>query len=202
MRCVRLAFEPRLRRREAREARNCRREIDRFPFRVEPGFLQFADPREQMIDETSDALKAVRLGWEIEGDKSGRNGNRRYVFARLDQTGIVRGIERGRQIVVLEFAFIGDWQELEPLLPTAAHESIYRLRGNEDDRRYLALTHLFERNLMRNERLFHLEAEPTEDQWARIGRCGTLGIEVHLLAGEIVQTLNLGTNKDMKFGRE
>src|SRR5258708_3548115 len=202
MRCARSTFEPRLRRREAREARNCRREIDQFPFRVEAGLLQLADPREQMIDETFNALEAVRFGREIESDESGRDGNRRYSFARPDQIGIVRGIERGGQIVVLELAVIGDRQELEPRLPTAAHESIYRLRGNEDDRRYLALTHLLERNLMRDERLVHLEAEPTEDQWARIGRCGTLGIEVHFFAGEIVQTLNLGTNEDMKFGRE
>ena len=56
MRCARLPFEPRLRRREAREAGNCRREIDRFPLRVEAGDLQLVDPREQMVDEAGDAL--------------------------------------------------------------------------------------------------------------------------------------------------
>src|SRR6185295_2776579 len=202
MRCARLAFEPRLRCREARQARNRRREIDRFPFRVEAGFLQLANPREQVGDKTFDALKAVRLGRKIESDERGRNGNRRYSFARLDQIGIVRGIERGGQIVVFELAVIGHWQELEPRLPTAAHESIYRLRRNEDDPRHLALTHLLKRDLMRDECLFHLEAYPTEDQRARIGRCGALGIEVHFFTCQIVQTLNLGTNEDMKFGRK
>ena len=55
---------------------------------------------------------------------------------------------------------------------------------------------------MRNEGLIDVDAEPAEDQRAGVGGGSAQGIEVHLLAGEIVQALDLGPNEDMQLRRE
>src|SRR6516164_7173532 len=48
---MRVAIQPGLRRREARETWNRRGEIDRLPFRIEARPLQLVEPREQMLDK-------------------------------------------------------------------------------------------------------------------------------------------------------
>ncbi len=122
-----------------------------------------------MVDKARGALKAVRVDRPIEGNQRGRHGDCRHAFALLDQTRIIGRIESRGKIVVLELAFVWDRQELEAWLPAPAHESIHRLRRNEHDRRHLAFAHLFQRDLMRDEGLFHIETETTEDQRSRIG---------------------------------
>src|SRR5260370_34705433 len=95
LRCARLAIEPRLRRREARETRNGGPQIDRFPLRVEAGSLQLFNPRKQGVDKAGDALRAVRFARPVEGDQRGRHGNRGHAFALFDQLGIVGRVESG-----------------------------------------------------------------------------------------------------------
>src|SRR5882672_942828 len=55
---------------------------------------------------------------------------------------------------------------------------------------------------MGNEGLFYIDAEATEDQRPRIGGGRALGVEIHFLASEILQALNLRPNEDMQFRRE
>src|SRR5262245_13038607 len=55
---------------------------------------------------------------------------------------------------------------------------------------------------MRNERVFRIDAEPAEDQRPRICRSRALGVEIYLLAGEILQALDLRPDKDVKLRRE
>ena len=83
-----------------------------------------------------------------------------------------------------------------------AHGSINRLRRNEHDRRYLTISHLFQRDLMRDEHLLYIQTQTAEDQRPRIGCGSALGVEIHFLAGEILQALYLRPNEDMQFRRE
>src|SRR6185312_14451767 len=55
---------------------------------------------------------------------------------------------------------------------------------------------------MRNERLFCIDAETAEDQRPRICRRRALGVEIYLLASEILQALDLGPDKDMQLRGE
>ena len=55
---------------------------------------------------------------------------------------------------------------------------------------------------MGNESLFCIDAEAAEDQRPRIGCGRALGVEIHLLAGKILQALDLGPDKDMQLGGE
>ena len=48
-----------------------------------------------------------------------------------------------------------------------------------------------------------IDAEAAEDQRSRIGGSRALGVEIHFLAGEILQALDFGPNKDMQLrGKE
>src|SRR5438046_2097100 len=129
---------------------------------------------------------------KIKGDQNSRHGNRCHPFTLLDQIGIISRIESSGEIIVLELALIGERQKLETGLPPATHERIHWLRRNENDSRYVPFTHLLKRDLMRNERLFHVEAETAEDQRSRIGGSGALRVEIHLLPDEVVEALDLG----------
>ena len=55
---------------------------------------------------------------------------------------------------------------------------------------------------MGNESVFCIDAEPAEDQRSRICRSRALGVEIYLLASEILQALDLGPDKDMQFRGE
>ncbi len=55
---------------------------------------------------------------------------------------------------------------------------------------------------MRNERLLHIEPETAEDQRSGIGGRGAERVEIHLLADEIVQAVDLRPDEDMQLGRE
>src|ERR1700746_618684 len=120
------------------------------------------------------------------------------MFALLEQPGIVGRIESGRKIIVLQLAIVGNRKELEALTPATTHERIDWLRGDEHDRRHLALAHLFQRNLMRDECLLHVETEAAEDQRPRISRGCALRVEIHLLADKILETLDLRPDEDMQ----
>src|ERR1700738_1457583 len=108
-----LAIQPFLRRREAGESGDSRREIDRLPFRVEARRLQPVDPGKQEIDEAGDALITVRFRRPIEGDQNRRYRDRRHAFALLDQIGIVARLQDRGKIIILELAFISDRKEFE-----------------------------------------------------------------------------------------
>src|SRR6202022_1394003 len=156
LRIARLRVQPFLRRREAEQSGDSRREIDRLPFRVEARRLQPVDPGKQVVDEASDALIAVRLCRPIERDQNGRYRDRRHALALLDQIGIFARLQRCGKIVILELAFVSYWKELEARLPASAYESVNRLRRDEKDGRHLALAHLLQRDLVGNEGLFHI----------------------------------------------
>src|ERR1700736_4963089 len=199
---ARLAIQPFLRRREAGESGNGGSEIDRLPFRVEARRLQSVDSGKQVIDEAGDALITVRIWRPIEGDQSRRHRDRGNAFALLDQIGIVARLQYLRKIIILELAFISYWKELEAGLKASAHESVNRLRRDEKDRRHLALAHLLQRDLMGNEGLLHVDAEAAEDHGPRIGGGRALGVEIHFLAGEILQALDLRPNEHVHLRRE
>src|SRR6202043_747060 len=199
---ARFAIKPFLRRREAGESGDSRSEVDRLPFRVEAWRLQPVDPGKQVIDEAGDALIAVRIRRPIEGDQNCRHGDRRHAFALLDQIGIVARLQYRGKIIILKLAFISYRKELEARLPASAHESVDRLRRDEKDRRHLAFAHLLQRDLMGNEGLLHVDAEAAEDQRSRIGGGRALGVEIHFLAGEILQALDLRPNEHVHLRRE
>src|ERR1700716_2322462 len=106
LRIARLTIQPFLRRREAEESGDSRREIDRLPFRVEARRLQPVDPGKQVVDEAADALITVRFWRPIEGDQNGRHRDRGNALAFLDETGIVARLQYRGKIIILEFAFI------------------------------------------------------------------------------------------------
>src|ERR1700737_3689517 len=201
-RIARFAIEPLLRRREAGESGDSRSEVDRLPFWVEARRLQPVDPGKQVIDEAGDALITVRFRRPIEGDQNGRHRDRGNAFAFLDQIGIVARLQYRGKIIILELAFIRYWKELEAGLPASAHESVNRLRRDEKDRRHLALAHLLQRDLLGNEGLLHVDAEAAEDHGPRIGGGRALGVEIHFLAGEILQALDLRPNEHVHLRRE
>ena len=55
---------------------------------------------------------------------------------------------------------------------------------------------------MGNEGLFCIDAKAAEDQRPRIGCGRALSVEIHFLAGEILQALDLGPDKDMQLRGE
>src|SRR5258708_28476999 len=55
---------------------------------------------------------------------------------------------------------------------------------------------------MRNEHLFHIQTQPTEDQWTGIGGCRALRVKVDLFAPEVFERPDLGTDEDVQFGRK
>src|ERR1700682_2305594 len=202
LRVARLTIQPFLRRREAGQSGDRCSEIDRLPFRVEARRLQLVDPGKQVIDEACDALITCRCRRPIEGDQNGRHRDRGNAFAFLDQIGIVARLQYRGKIIILELAFIRYWKELEAGLPASAHESVNRLRRDEKDRRHLALAHLLQRDLMGNEGPLHVDAEAAEDHGPRIGGGRAPGGEIHFLAGEILQALDLRPNEHVHLRRE
>src|SRR4029077_19803465 len=103
---------------------------------------------------------------------------------------------------ILEFTFVFYRKELVSRLQACLYESVNRLRRDEDDGRHLAFAHLLQRDLMRNEGLFYVDAESAEDQRPRICRSRALGVEIFLLAREVLQALDLGPDKDVQLRRE
>ena len=173
-----------------------------FHLGSKPGDLQLVEPGKEVVGEAGDALVAVGAGRPVVGDQDGRHRDRRDALARLDQGGILGRLENRGQIVILEFAVVGHRQELEAGLPLAAQEGVDRLRRDEHDRRHLALAHLLQRHLVRNEGLLDVDAQPAEDQRAGVGGGRPQGVEVHLLAGEVLQALDLGPDEDVQLRRE
>src|SRR3977135_4534303 len=164
LRIARLTIQPFLRRREAEESGDSRREIDRLPFRVEDRRLQPVDPGKQVVDEAADALKRGRLCRTTDSDKNVWYRDRRHALAWLNQIGIFARLQRCGKIVILELAFVSYWKELEARVPASAYESVNRLRRDEKDGRHLALAHLLQCDLVGNKGLFHIDAEAAEDQ--------------------------------------
>ena len=63
-------------------------------------------------------------------------------------------------------------------------------------------SHLLQCHGMRDEHLFDIDTEAAEDQGAGIGGGSALRIEVDLLAGQIRECFDLGSNEDVQFGRK
>src|ERR1700753_1870355 len=126
LRGVRLAIQPLLRGRKAIEPGDCRAEVDRFPFGIEAWRLQSVDPTKENVYKTGDALIAVGLRRPIERDQSGRHRDRLHTFALLDQAGVFGCLQHRGKIVILEFAFVFHWKELEAGVPASAYEGVNR----------------------------------------------------------------------------
>ncbi len=67
---------------------------------------------------------------------------------------------------------------------------------------FFALLHLLQRQRVRDEGLVDVDAEPAEDQRTGVGSRRAQRVEVHLLAGEILQALDLGPHEDVQLRRE
>jgi hypothetical protein len=154
-----------------------------------------------MVDKPRDAIIAVRRGRPVEGDQRGLHRDRLHALTLIDQVGIVGRSEVRRKIVVFQLSVVRDSQELEARLKASAHKSINRLRCDENHRGHpaLAFAHLFQRDLMRDERLLDIETETAENQRSRVCRSGAQRVEIHLLAGEVVEALDLGPDEEMHF---
>ena len=104
-------------------------------------------------------------------------------------------LEVGRR-VVFELVGILDGQELEAFGQLALQERGQRLgRDPEGGGDLVARLHLLHGDVVGNERRLHVDAELLEDDRPGIGGGRALRIEVHHLAGEILQRVDLGPHE-------
>src|SRR6185369_11446154 len=173
--------------------------VDLFPFRIEPGRLQFVDPTEEFFHEAFDPAITRRLRLPVVRREKGWNRDGGDALALRDQVGIVRRFERGSDIVVREFRTELDRQELEAGVPFALDEGVDRLRRDEDDSSNLTAPQLLHGDGVRDEHLVDGNPEAAENQWPGIGGGGALRVEVDLLARQVRQRFDLRPDEDVQI---
>ncbi len=180
-----------------------RREVHVLPLLVIARLLlQSLEPLEEVVDEAREAQLLGRVAGRIRDGEHGGHRDGRDARALGDQRGIVGGFEVGRR-VIFELVGVLDRQEFEARRELALEERRQRLRRHPEGGRHLvAGPHLFHRGRVRDEGLFHIDAELPEDDGPRERGRSALRIEVDDLAFEILERVDLRPHEDVHLGGE